>query len=86
MTLESGKLKSSSPRASRFYENMCKRVKPQKKRFTAFFDDKKTALDASQNHFAFSLTLHRVKTIFFKAKFVSINFIGRFHTEDRLSV
>ena len=44
MTLESGKLKSSSPRASSYFENMCKRVKPQKKRFAIFFDDKKQHL------------------------------------------
>ena len=44
MTLDNGKRKSSSPRASRFYENMGKGVKSQKGRFTVFFDDKKQHL------------------------------------------
>ena len=44
MSLEFGKRKSSPPRASRFHENLFKGVKPQKGRFTVFFDDKKQHL------------------------------------------
>ena len=41
---------------------MGKGIKPQKCLVTVFFHDKKQHLMPDHNHFAFSLTLQRVKT------------------------